>query len=828
MSIIVRYVILFLSFLFTSNVEATVAVVRYPSGGSVQVCQANDANTDCGGSGGSGTVTSITASNGITVTPDPITTTGTISGVNAASDGATKGVAAFSSTNFSCTTGVCNTIQNISTGSAPSFAGLTLTGNLTLSSRDIVTDSTGTKFGTSSIGQKIGFLGSTPVAQQTGDVLTGLQNYGLLSGTAFYGKTVVTMSDATSFTPALVADEFVQTNTQATGTLTANAPSGTPFNGEKILIRIKSTNVQTFSWDAIYRSTETATLPTTTTGGGNYTYIGFVYNLIDTKWDCILTNNIIATTNANLTGPITSVGNATSVAAQTGTGSTFVMNTSPTLVTPVIGTATGTSLSVNSGATVHSANGYTANAGNTSGSAYSSTANTSWTTGAIFNGSTSGSSYTGTGLLRMTYSGTSSGDVALITSTNASSSGNALVVNQAGTGLAALITGVNEQVRVRYDASNYYSTTVGSAGAVTFDAVGASAGFTFSDPITNSGAVLTSPTITTGIVPTSNDGAALGSTSNQFSDLFLAEGGVINWDNGDATLTQAGNVVTLAGADLVADNITVNTALLPDANDGAALGNATTSFSDLFLAEGAVINFDNGDATITQTSNDITVAGISTFGVGTSTAVTLGTIELGAASDTTLSRVSAGLIAVEGLNVVDVSTTQTLTNKTLTSPILTTPSAFTTGGVITLAENTSIALDPAGSADGKYSGITVAGTAGTTLVFGDLVYLAAADSRWELADADSVTTSGDVMLGIVVLAAAADADPTTILLQGIIRADSVFPALTISAQVYASTTTGDIQVAQPSGTDDVIRVLGRALTADEIYFNPSEDYITHI
>jgi hypothetical protein len=46
----------------------------------------------------------------------------------------------------------------------------------------------------------------------------------------------------------------------------------------------------------------------------------------------------------NLTGPITSVGSATSVAAQTGTGSTFVMNTSPTLVTPVLGVATATSI----------------------------------------------------------------------------------------------------------------------------------------------------------------------------------------------------------------------------------------------------------------------------------------------------------------------------------------------------------------------------------------------------------------------------------------------------------------------------------------------------
>jgi hypothetical protein len=47
---------------------------------------------------------------------------------------------------------------------------------------------------------------------------------------------------------------------------------------------------------------------------------------------------------SNLTGPITSVGNATAVAAQTGTGSTFVMNTSPTLVTPDIGVATATSV----------------------------------------------------------------------------------------------------------------------------------------------------------------------------------------------------------------------------------------------------------------------------------------------------------------------------------------------------------------------------------------------------------------------------------------------------------------------------------------------------
>jgi len=47
---------------------------------------------------------------------------------------------------------------------------------------------------------------------------------------------------------------------------------------------------------------------------------------------------------SNLTGVITSVGAATSIASQTGTGSTFVVQDSPTLTTPNIGVATATSI----------------------------------------------------------------------------------------------------------------------------------------------------------------------------------------------------------------------------------------------------------------------------------------------------------------------------------------------------------------------------------------------------------------------------------------------------------------------------------------------------
>lgn len=145
-------------------------------------------------------------------------------------------------------------------------------------------------------------------------------------------------------------------------------------------------------------------------------------------------------------------------------------------------------------------------------------------------------------------------------------------------------------------------------------------------------------------------------------------------------------------------------------------------------------------------------------------------------------------------------------------------------GNITLGENTSIDLDPAGSADGKYSGICITGTAGTTLAFGDLIYLAVADSRWELTDADATATAGTPLLGMCVLAAAADGNATKILLQGTIRADAKFPALTIGAPAYVGETAGAIQVAIPTGADNVIRVVGRALTADELYFCPSQDH----
>jgi len=136
-----------------------------------------------------------------------------------------------------------------------------------------------------------------------------------------------------------------------------------------------------------------------------------------------------------------------------------------------------------------------------------------------------------------------------------------------------------------------------------------------------------------------------------------------------------------------------------------------------------------------------------------------------------------------------------------------------------------IALAATLSGDGTYSGITITGTAGATLSFGDLCYLNNDDSRWELADAN-LSDGYDAMLGICVLAGN-DGDATRMLLFGNVRADTAFPSLTIGKPAYISETAGDIVVSAPTTADVCVRIVGYALTADELFFNPEKTVVIH-
>lgn len=58
----------------------------------------------------------------------------------------------------------------------------------------------------------------------------------------------------------------------------------------------------------------------------------------------------------------------------------------------------------------------------------------------------------------------------------------------------------------------------------------------------------TSVTISTPITPVANDGSALGTSALEWSDLFLASGGVINFNAGDVSITHSANSLTFSGA----------------------------------------------------------------------------------------------------------------------------------------------------------------------------------------------------------------------------------------------------------------------------------------
>ena len=57
--------------------------------------------------------------------------------------------------------------------------------------------------------------------------------------------------------------------------------------------------------------------------------------------------------------------------------------------------------------------------------------------------------------------------------------------------------------------------------------------------------------------PVTSDGVALGTGSLMWSDIFLASGSVVNFNNGDVALTHSSNAVTLSGGDLALTDTSV-------------------------------------------------------------------------------------------------------------------------------------------------------------------------------------------------------------------------------------------------------------------------------
>jgi collagen type VII alpha len=139
-----------------------------------------------------------------------------------------------------------------------------------------------------------GSIGDTGLTGPTGP--TGpIGNTGTTGPTgptgSMYGSRVVSYTDASSITiNADTTDMATMANTQVGGVLTINAPTGTLVNGQKLMFRLRSTNVQAFSWNGVFTSTNDLPLPGASTGGTKYDYMGFIYNSTSSTWQIIAKN----------------------------------------------------------------------------------------------------------------------------------------------------------------------------------------------------------------------------------------------------------------------------------------------------------------------------------------------------------------------------------------------------------------------------------------------------------------------------------------------------------------------------------------------------------
>lgn len=95
-------------------------------------------------------------------------------------------------------------------------------------------------------------------------------------------------SEASNATPTPNADTTdVHIITALAAGATFAAPTGTPTQGQQLIIRIKDNGTaRTLGWNAIYRASSDLALPTTTIISKTL-YCGFVYNSTDTKWDLL-------------------------------------------------------------------------------------------------------------------------------------------------------------------------------------------------------------------------------------------------------------------------------------------------------------------------------------------------------------------------------------------------------------------------------------------------------------------------------------------------------------------------------------------------------------
>jgi hypothetical protein len=137
------------------------------------------------------------------------------------------------------------------------------------------------------------FCDGTNVYLADNGILNGgfAASFGALVATSVTGRPTPrvvqgTTSAAVQSPNADTTDQY-EINGLSTAITTFNAPSGTPVDGQKMIIRLldNGTARAISGWSSSYATIGT-TLPTTTVAG-KYLYVGCVYNSNSSKWDVV-------------------------------------------------------------------------------------------------------------------------------------------------------------------------------------------------------------------------------------------------------------------------------------------------------------------------------------------------------------------------------------------------------------------------------------------------------------------------------------------------------------------------------------------------------------
>ena len=121
----------------------------------------------------------------------------------------------------------------------------------------------------------------------------------------------------------------------------------------------------------------------------------------------------------------------------------------------------------------------------------------------------------------------------------------------------------------------------------------------------------------------------------------------------------------------------------------------------------------------------------------------------------------------------------------------------------------------------EWDGFTATFMAGENLSVGDVTYLKSDGKMW-LADADAESTI-DTLLGIACYNVNADSQ-IIFLLKGFIRYNT-WNWSSPGDLLWVHTTGGNPTDSRPTGSGDVCRIVGYAVNADAVFFDPDKTFI---